>query len=100
MARAVVVEEPPAHKAAPNKKPKATNKRSETGTVRFRYFPASALVKIDGQVVSTPGSNRVETRLPVGRHQMVLTHGDQRRTRAFEVKTSQTTNLATITLAP
>ena len=58
------------------------------------------MVTIDGKTVSTAGSNRVEATLSVGRHRLVLAEGTRKQARSFEVETGQTTNLATITLAP
>ena len=72
----------------------------QTGVVRFRYFPASATVTIDGKTVSTPGTNRVAKDLSAGRHQLVLTDGTRRKARSFKVGPGETTNLGTLTLDP
>ncbi|MDP6946355.1 MAG: PEGA domain-containing protein, partial [Myxococcota bacterium] len=79
---------------------KVTLSPVQMGTLSFRYFPASATVRVDGKTVSTAGSNRVQVSLPVGQHRLVLTDGERRHAKAFEIRPDRTTNLATITLGP
>ena len=54
---------------------------------------------LNGQPVSTKGSNIVELRLPAGRHHLSLVGTDGARRRfPFDVVAGQWTNLATLTL--
>ncbi len=59
--------------AAPKPRVRIPKAAVQTGVVRFRYFPASATVTIDGKTVSTPGTNRVAKDLSAGRHTSRLT---------------------------
>ncbi|MEC9072809.1 MAG: serine/threonine-protein kinase, partial [Myxococcota bacterium] len=72
-----------------------------TGRVRFRFFPASSKVLIDGSAVRTqrPGSNVVDLSLPARRHHVTIIGPLGRKRRIpFEVKPGELTNLATISL--
>ena len=72
-----------------------------TGKVRFRFFPASAQVRVDGSTVKPQraGSNVVELKLSAGKHSVTLVGADGRRRKTtFQVRAGQLTNLATLSL--
>jgi serine/threonine protein kinase len=72
-----------------------------TGRVRFRFFPASSKVLIDGSAVRNqrPGSNVVDVALPARRHHVTIIGPLGRKRRfPFDVKAGELTNLATISL--
>jgi hypothetical protein len=70
------------------------------GAVRFRFFPASARVAIDGTLISTGGSNLVERKLSEGEHRLTLTGPDgAKRAVTFRIKPQAVTNLQTLRLS-
>ncbi len=91
--------DPAARKAGSSKLTDERPPAAPPGTVRFRYFPASATVAIDGKPVPTGGSNRVDADLAPGPHTLRLTAGrDRVLTRGFRVTAGKITNLATLTV--
>ncbi len=76
-----------------------TLKADGRGQVRFRFFPASARVRVDGRDVETGGRNVVELDLTVGAHQLELVgpRGERRKV-SFRVSADKVTNLATVHL--
>ncbi len=70
------------------------------GRVRFRFFPADALVFLDDQAVQ-PRGNVVDKALPVGEHVLTLRsreEGGAVRTVRFEVRPDQVVELGTVEL--
>ncbi len=74
--------------------------KEPTGKVAFRFFPASAEVRLDGHPVKTRGTNLLRRTLPVGEHKLVLRAGGQDKVVRFEVRAGVTTNLRTLRLEP
>lgn len=73
------------------------------GRVRFRFFPASSKVLIDGASVraQSPGSNVVDLPLSARRHHVTIIGPLGRKRRIpFDVEAGKLTNLATISLDP
>jgi len=68
------------------------------GKVAFRFFPASAEVRLDGRPVKTGGANLLRRTLPVGEHKLELRAGGRRKVVRFEVREGATTNLRTLRL--
>jgi serine/threonine-protein kinase len=77
-----------------------TLKKMEQGTVAFRFTPASAKVFIDGKLLPTQGSNRVEEKLKVGSHVLLLKDetGASTKRIEFELSAEQRRVLGTIDL--
>lgn len=68
-----------------------------TGKVRFRYFPASARVVIDGKAIPTETSNVVTRSLVPGTHTLEIIGPDGARlTKSFEISAGGTTQLGTL----
>ena len=72
--------------------------KEATGKVAFRFFPASAEVRLDGRAVKTGGANLLRRTLPVGEHKLVLRAGGVKKVVRFEVRDGATTNLRTLRL--
>ncbi len=72
----------------------------EMGRVKFRFFPANAVVMIDGTAMSLSG-NVADLLLPAGAHTLTLraAEGDVSRVTRFQVRASETTALGTIELS-
>lgn len=71
----------------------------ETGEVRFRYFPASARVAIDGITVSNGNSNIVSLSLAPGTHNLEIIGQDGARlSKTFKIVAGDTTQLGTLEL--
>ena len=71
-----------------------------TGTIRFRFFPANAKVKLDGKELQLGGTNLVEKSLPIGQHtvEIIGADGTKKTKRTFEIKAEQVEQLGTLKL--
>jgi len=79
--------------------PSDSSARADTGRAVFRFFPADAVVEIDGRRVATDG-NLVELDLPAGSHTIAVSgpDGAHKRTRSFNIVAGGTLALGTIEL--
>ena len=56
------------------------------GSVQFRFFPANAVIRLDGKRLDAQGANLVQRELPVGDHTLELSDGSgARKVRSFTV---------------
>lgn len=74
---------------------------ADTGRAVFRFFPADAVVEIDGRAIVTDG-NLVQIDLPAGSHTIAVsgTDGTHKKTRSFNIVAGRTLALGTIELDP